>query len=77
MALTPEEIATIQSQITGLRSAIASGASKVVYHSGITRREIEYRSIADMRDALAELQQMLTEQPRWNRRTVGVYSSGF
>lgn len=49
-------MASIDEQITALSDAIAQGAKRVVFHSGGTRREVEYHSLKDMRDALAALQ---------------------
>jgi hypothetical protein len=43
-------------QIAALRDAIAQGARKIVFHSGGTRREVEYHSLKDMRAALAWLE---------------------
>ena len=47
---------TIDEQIASLREAIARGAKRVVFHSGGTRREVEYHSLKDMREALAALE---------------------
>ena len=44
-------------QIAALRDAIATGARRVVFHSGGTRREVEYHSLKDMREALEWLEQ--------------------
>lgn len=49
-------MATLDEQISALQDAIAQGAKKVVFHSGGTRREVEYHSLKEMRDALAALQ---------------------
>ena len=43
-------------QIAALRAAIATGARRVVFHSGGTRREVEYHSLKDMREALQWLE---------------------
>lgn len=48
-------MATKDDQITALEDAIAMGARKVVFHSGGTRREVEYYSLKEMREALAAL----------------------
>lgn len=48
-------MASIDDQIAALEDAILTGAKKVVFHSGGTRREVEYHSLKDMREALAEL----------------------
>lgn len=42
-------------QIASLEEAIAQGVRSIVFHSGGTRREIEYHSLKDMREALAAL----------------------
>ncbi|MCO5153372.1 MULTISPECIES: phage head-tail joining protein [unclassified Shinella] len=47
---------TLDDQIAALRTAIGSGERKIVFHSGGTRREIEYHSLKDMREALAALE---------------------
>lgn len=48
-------MAIIDDQIAALEEAIAMSARKVVFHSGGTRREIEYQSLDDMQKALARL----------------------
>ncbi|MCM2434141.1 phage head-tail joining protein [Agrobacterium rosae] len=48
-------MALIDDQISALEEAIAMGAKKVTFHSGGTRREVEYHSLKDMREALANL----------------------
>lgn len=45
----------IDAQIEALTEAILMGAKRVVFHSGGTRREVEYHSLKDMREALAAL----------------------
>lgn len=42
-------------QIAALEEAIAMGARKVVFHSGGTRREVEYHSLKEMQQVLASL----------------------
>jgi hypothetical protein len=49
-------MADIDDQIAALTDAIADGAKHVVFHSGGTRREVEYHSLKDMREALAALE---------------------
>ena len=49
-------MASIDDQIAALSDAIAQGAKRVVFQSGGTRREVEYHSLKDMREALADLQ---------------------
>lgn len=48
-------MADVDEQIAALSNAIAKGAKRVVFHSGGTRREVEYHSLQDMLDALAAL----------------------
>ena len=57
-------------QIAAIREALAMGARKVVFHSGGTRREIEYPSMKDMLDALERLKAQQT--PR-NSMTYGAF----
>lgn len=64
-------------QIAALRAAIATGARRIVFHSGGTRREVEYHSLKDMREALAWLEGQQVKRPamsyagfrvgRWSR----------
>ena len=42
--------------IAALREAIATGARRIVFHSGGTRREVEYPSLKEMREALEWLE---------------------
>ncbi len=48
-------MAYTQDDIDALKSAIASGALRAKFGSGPDSREIEYRSLADMRSVLAEM----------------------
>ena len=48
-------MALIDDQISALEEAVAMGAKKVTFHSGGTRREVEYHSLKDMRETLANL----------------------
>jgi endonuclease IV len=48
-------MATTEEQIAALEDAIAMGARKVTFHSGGTRREVEYHSLKEMRDAITSL----------------------
>lgn len=48
-------MALIDDQITALEEAVAMGARKVIFHSGGTRREVEYHTLKEMREALASL----------------------
>lgn len=49
-------MADVDAQIAALSEAIAAGVRKVVFHSGGTRREVEYHSLKDMREALSALE---------------------
>lgn len=48
-------MAIIDDQIAALEEAVAMGARKVIFHSGGTRREIEYQSLESLQQALARL----------------------
>jgi hypothetical protein len=48
-------VADLQAQRAALVAARASGERQVVFHSGGTRREIEYRSIAEITAAIAAI----------------------
>jgi endonuclease IV len=50
-------------QIAALRAAIATGARRIVFHSGGTRREVEYHSLKDMREALTWLEGQQEPKP--------------
>jgi hypothetical protein len=50
--------------IAALEIAIAQGARRVIFHSGGTRREVEYFSLAEMRQQLELLKQQLRRTPR-------------
>lgn len=64
-------------QIAALRAAIADGARRVVFHSGGTRREVEYHTLKDMIAALDRLVEAQNPRPamtyagfrlgRWSR----------
>jgi endonuclease IV len=61
-------------QIAALRAAIATGARRVVFHSGGTRREVEYHSLKDMREALTALEQQQNPRPAM---TFGAFRMGW
>lgn len=42
--------------IAALREAISTGSRRIVFHSGGTRREVEYHSLKEMREALQWLE---------------------
>lgn len=49
-------MAWTQTDIDRLKAAIATGARRVEYGSGETRRVVEYRSLSEMEKILAEMQ---------------------
>ena len=49
-------MANLDTQIANLEDAIAQGTKRVVFISGGSRREVEYHSLKEMREALAALQ---------------------
>lgn len=49
-------MASLDDQIAALTDAIAKGVRRVVFHSGGTRREVEYHTLKEMREALAVLE---------------------
>lgn len=65
MAYTTKDVAT-------LKRAIASGAQKVRFADG---REVTYRSLADMRSTLAEMQAEVTGTARPARFVAGYRSN--
>lgn len=48
-------MAWTQSDIDALKRAIATGVKKASFGSGETRREQEFRSLAEMKEALADM----------------------
>ncbi len=48
-------MAWTQSDIDALKQAMATGAKRVVFGSGETRREQEFRSLAEMEKILADM----------------------
>ncbi len=48
-------MADYTAQIAALEQAIATGAKRITFMSGGTRREVEYHSLKDMMDALDRL----------------------
>ncbi|MBB5576372.1 MULTISPECIES: phage head-tail joining protein [Rhizobium] len=57
-------MATTDDQIAALEEAILMGARKVIFHSGGTRREVEYHSLKEMRETLAALKASRSTRPR-------------
>lgn len=60
-------------QIAALRDAIATGAKKVIFTSGGTRREVEYDSLKAMLDAIDRLSAQQSPRPRM---TFGAFRMG-
>lgn len=48
-------VADLEAQRAELVSARASGELRIVFHSGGTRREVEYRSVAEIEKAIAAI----------------------
>lgn len=65
-------MAWTQAHIDALREAIALGAKKVKYFD----KEIEYRSISEMRDILAEMEADVNPSINKTRRKYAAVSSG-
>ena len=59
-------MAWTQEDIDRLKAALATGALKVRYGSGFDEREVTYRSLAEMREALAMMEAEIagTSRPR-------------
>lgn len=49
-------MAWTQADIAALKRAIKTGARRVEFGSGETRRVVEYRSLAEMRQILADME---------------------
>ncbi|MBS7546238.1 phage head-tail joining protein [Ancylobacter oerskovii] len=62
---------TVSERVEALREAIALGAQRVTYDG----KTVEYRSLKEMRDVLADLEAQAAGRPR-RRRRYAVYSSG-
>ncbi|MCF3935018.1 hypothetical protein L1787_16560 [Acuticoccus sp. M5D2P5] len=76
MVLTPEREALLREWLGSLEEALASGAQRIVFHSGGTRREVEYRSRAEMRSEMRKIKAELGMALPSNT-TVTTFSSGF
>jgi uncharacterized protein YdbL (DUF1318 family) len=61
-----------QEQITALRAAIATGATVVEYGD----KRVEYRSLAEMRSILAEMEAELAGQKQNARTKFAYFNSG-
>ncbi|MGY6568512.1 MAG: phage head-tail joining protein [Salinarimonas sp.] len=69
--------AELLEQRAALVAARASGHTKVVFHSGGTRREIEYRSVADLQAAIDAIDRDLAAiQGRRPRTFLPSYDKG-
>lgn len=51
----PTTIQELQQQRVALVAALGSGELKIVFHSGGTRREVEFRSVPDLERAIAAI----------------------
>lgn len=54
----------IDEQIASLKAAIATGARRVLFREGGTQREVEYRSLDEMIEALGLLEAQLKPRRR-------------
>jgi len=71
-------MAWTQTDIETLKAAIATGAKRVAFGSGETRREQEFRSLAEMQNTLAQMEAEVSGRTSLaSRRTVAGYCSGF
>lgn len=52
-------IEDIRADLDALRSARASGARRIVTHTGGVRKEVEFKTDAEMRDAILGLEREL------------------
>ena len=64
-----------QADIDALRAAIATGAKRVKFGSGPDSREVEYRTLAEMKQVLADMLADTGAATEPNR-IVGAYFSG-
>ena len=62
-------MAFTQSDVDALKKAIATGARAVVYQSGEERSEVQYKSLAEMRTALAMIEAEATPAAKPLRAT--------
>lgn len=58
-----------QGDIDALKKAIATGAKSVLYQSGDERREVQYKSLAEMRTALSMMEAEVAGSARPLRTT--------
>lgn len=72
------QIYTLEDQRAALVAARASGELNVVFHSGGTRREVEYRSISEINAAIAAIDRDIAGlQGRRVRTFLPTFSKGF
>ncbi len=69
------ESQTLEMQLAALRKARASGASRVAYGSAENRREIAFKTDAEMAAAIADLERRLAEKRGGGSRIVRIASS--
>jgi len=56
------DLAALQSQLENLRNARAGGISRLSFASPISRREVEYRSDAELAAAIGDLERRIAAQ---------------
>lgn len=72
-----ETLAELQAQLSKLRNARATGAARVEFVSGETRRVVEYKSDADLAAAIADVERRLAALSRQPVTTIRFsYSKG-
>jgi len=72
-----ETLAELQAQLSKIRTARASGAARVEFASGETRRVIEYKSDDEMASAIADLERRIAALSQRRFTTVTfTYSKG-
>lgn len=71
-------LAELQASRAALVEALASGTKRVVFHSGGTRREVEYPDLADIQNAIDRLdREIASAQGRKVHTFKPYFSKGF
>lgn len=71
-------IADLQAQRAALVAALGEGATRVVFHSGGTRREVEYRSVAELQRAISAIDREIAANSGTRINTfLPTFSKGF
>jgi len=67
-------MAWTQSDIDTLKAAIATGAKKVTFGAGPDKREVEYRSLAEMEETLRKMEVEVNPNSAAPSQTVAAYN---